>query len=156
MAAVTFDYDTWIGTFPEFSGVTAAQGEGFFNRAGLVFDNTESNPAFGSGNMPMLMYLLTSHIAWLNAPRDGSGNPTTQGQQAPQVVGRINSASEGSVSVGSEWKGQGSPSQDWFLQTRYGAEFWTATAPYRTMRYRANPTIVYGGAYPLVNTYRGR
>jgi hypothetical protein len=154
-AVVTYSYATWTGMFPEFSGCTDAQGLGFFNRATLMFTNTQGNPAFCDGNMEALLYLLTSHVAWLNAPRDASGNPAASGQPAPSVVGRISNASEGSVSVATEWNGSGSPSQAWFLQTRYGAEFWQATAQYRAARYQARPTVVGDVAFPGPGFVRG-
>jgi hypothetical protein len=153
MAAVTFSYAYWIAAYPEFAGCSQDQGQAWFDRAGLIFTNTTYNPAYPD-NLSPLLYLLTSHIGWLNAPRDANGNPATTGQAPSPIVGRINSASEGSVSVGAEWKGSGSPSEDWYIQTRYGAEFWQATAQYRTARYIAHPTIVSPGIFPYVPSYR--
>lgn len=153
MAPFTFDYPTWVSLFPEFSACSSAQGSAWAARAGLIFDNSTCNPAFDSWNQgagfAQLFYLLVSHIAWLNAPRDPLGMPATTGTPPPSVVGRINSASEGSVSVQAEWNGNGSPSQAWYLQTRYGAEFWAATAQYRTMRYRPNDRPVVNGLFPF-------
>ena len=63
-----------------------------------------------------------------NAPRDAAGIPAATGAPAPAIVGRISSASEGSVSVSSEYKDSGSPSEAFFTQTKYGAMFWQATA----------------------------
>ena len=56
-----------------------------------------------------------------------------------RIIGRINTASEGSVSVGAEFGGNGGPTQDWYTSTRYGALYWTATAMYRTMLYVPAP-----------------
>lgn len=152
MVAVTFSYATWIAAYPEFSACSSGQGQAWFDRAGMFCENTTCNPASAAGVLSPLLYLLTSHLAWLNAPRDANGNPASTGAQPSPIVGRINSASEGSVSVGSEWQGSGSPSEAWFLQTRYGAEFWQATAQFRTAQYMAWPTIVADGVFP----YRGR
>lgn len=147
--AVTFDYAVWVARYPEFSAVSEPLATAYFGEAGLYCENVTSNPAFPAGVLPTLLNMLTAHIAWLNAPRDANGNPASTGQPAPNLVGRINSAAEGSVNVGLEWKGSGSPSEDWFTQTKYGAAFWQASAQFRTARYVAHPTIVAGGAYPL-------
>lgn len=155
--AVTFDYPTWVGQFPEFGGCSPMQGQGWFDRASLLYAN-----AGWTGALPQaatLLYLLTSHIGWLNAPRDGSGNPTLQGQPAPPLVGRISNASEGSVSVQTDMgeATAGSPSQPWYMQTKYGAEYWAATAQFRTAHYAARPTPQpVGGSYPFYRPGWGR
>jgi hypothetical protein len=147
-APITFNFTTFSGMFPEFLAVGNDLAGGYFLRASLIFWNNPSNPANADGNMEMLLYLLTAHIAWLSAPRDAAGNPDSSGQLAPSLVGRISSASEGSVSVSSEWKGSGSPGEEWYLQTKYGAEFWAATAQYRTARYAARPTVIASAIFP--------
>jgi hypothetical protein len=146
--AVSFNYATWIARYPEFKELPAALAQEYFNEAGLYWSNNTQNPSFKNSTLGTLLNMLTAHIAQLNAAQAG-------GQQANQLVGRIASAGEGSVNVSTEWKGSGSPSEDWFVQTKYGAAFWQATAAYRTARYFANPVRVYGGAYPLV-VARGR
>lgn len=139
---VTFDFATWSGLYPEFSACSPTQGQDWFNRASFLCGNEPSNPANRQpGMLQSLLYLLTSHIAWLNAPRDIKGNPAATGQPASPIVGRINTASEGSVSVGADMGDvtAGSPSQPWYMTTRYGAEYWAATAFVRTARYVAYP-----------------
>lgn len=156
-AAVTFDYAAWIVEYPEFSLVSSGQAQGYFNRAGLYFINDACNPAFGAGTLLMLLNLLTAHIAWLNAPRNALGQPDSTGTQtASSLVGRINTATEGSVSVGSEFKGDGGPTQDWYLSTRYGSDFWVATGWTRTGRYIPAVSVIAGGVYPLVLAGWGR
>lgn len=151
-APVTYSYNDWITNFPEFAGCSPAQGQAYFNRASVIFANETCNPAFsiGQAGFTTLFYTLVSHVAWLNAPRDASGNPAAAGQPASPIVGRINSASEGSVSVGADMgdANAGSPSQAWYMQTRYGAEFWAAMAPYRTAIYEANPLAMPGSYFP--------
>lgn len=144
---ITFSFADWTAAWPEFANCSPAQGQAWFDIASIYCPNTSANP-FGDSTSTFL-YMLTSHVAWLLAPRDPAGNPAAAGQSPPNIVGRINSASEGSVSVGAEWKGSGSPSQDWFVQTRYGALYWQATAAFRTMRYAARPTLVAHGIYPF-------
>lgn len=151
---VTFDYQTWIALFPEFSPLSSAQANGYFLRASLICANSATNPMNADGNLAALLYLLTSHVAWLNCPKDQNGNPAATGQPASEIVGRINSASQGSVSVASEWDGSGSPSEAYFLQSKYGAEFWAASSQYRTARYLARPTMVVNGIFP--GTWRPR
>lgn len=147
-AVVTFDNPTWVGMFPEFSAVGATLGAGYFARASAICFNDASNPLYGlDGTGSILqtaLYLLTSHIAWLNAPRDANGNPAATGQPASPIVGRINSAGEGSVNVGADMgdANAGSPSQAWYLTTKYGAEYWSLLAPTRTAVYAARPTVV--------------
>lgn len=148
MPAVTFDYALWTARYPEFSGVQKPLAQLYFDEAGLYLANEESNPCFSAGILPTLLNMVTAHIAALNSIRNG--------QDPSPLVGRISSASEGSVNVSVEWKGSGSPSEEWWTQTKYGAAFWQATASYRQMRYFANPTVVWGGISPLVSSFRGR
>jgi Protein of unknown function (DUF4054) len=148
---VTFNFETWTSMFPEFSALTPTQGAAYFARAGLICGNEASNPINCDGNLSPLLYLLTSHIAWLSCPKDGNGNPAATGTPASQLVGRISNASEGSVSVQTEWN-RSNPSslEAYLIQTKYGAEYWAQTAQYRTARYLARPTIVVNGAYPAI------
>ena len=147
---VTFDFPTWVAMFPVFGGLNPTLGQAYFNRAtGAIIANSTSNPAFGDGNLPYLIYLATSHVAWLNSPKDANGAPSATGQPASPLVGRISSASEGSVSVQVDYPlGTDSTAQEKYLaQTPYGVELWNALAPYRTGRYLARPTIVVGGRF---------
>ncbi|MDE3023802.1 MAG: DUF4054 domain-containing protein, partial [Pseudomonadota bacterium] len=57
------------------------------------------------------------------------------GQAASPLVGRINSATEGSVSVTADM-GAVTNTQAWYMQTKYGAAYWQASAPYRNFQYR--------------------
>lgn len=156
---VTFDNVEWIAGFPEFTNVGAGLGQRYFNRASFLCGNEASNPAACQpGMLADLLYLLTSHIAWLNAPRDANGNPAATGAPASPIVGRIDQATEGSVSVHADMgdANAGSPSQAWYLTTRYGAEYWYATAFVRTARYAAQPTVVPGPVYPGIYPRFGR
>jgi hypothetical protein len=155
---VAFVYQTWVGMFPEFGSVNDELAQGYFLRASMICANSTINPLFCYGTLQTVLYLLTAHIAKLNAPVDDNGNPTTVGQPNPSIVGRINSATQGSVSVQAEW-GNGSsssPTEAWYLQTKYGAEAWTGMAPVRTFRYAARPTRVPSGAYPGGGVVFGR
>jgi hypothetical protein len=134
--AVTFVYADWVAEYPAFAAVNSAQATGYFNIATLYCANRlgiVQCPA----NLLQLLWLLTAHIAWLFSPRDTNGNPSSTGTQPPPAtVGRISQASEGSVSISTEYASQIPSSMAWFVQTPWGAAFWQATALYRTFRYR--------------------
>jgi len=78
-----------------------------------------------------LLYLLTAHVTFLFTPSLANNN------QPPGIVGRINAATEGSVSVSAEFPS--TPEAAWFNQTKYGAQFWAMTAVIRTMHYIPAP-----------------
>lgn len=144
---VTFSATLWKQLYPEFSALTDDMAQNYFTRATFLCANSYGNPVFGiyGGTADMLqslLFLLTSHIAWLNAPRDASGAIVPSGGQPPAIVGRISQATEGSVSVSADMgdENAGSPSQAWYMQTRYGAEYWAATAGVRTARYVPGPS----------------
>jgi hypothetical protein len=59
------------------------------------------------------------------------------------IVGRINSASEGDVSVSAEWQAPANANQAYFVQTKYGAQYWTMTAKYRTAIFVPAPPGAY-------------
>jgi hypothetical protein len=144
---VVFNYQVWVARYPEFANISEPLAQAYFDEAGLYFANCGWTASLRQA--PTLLNMLTAHVAWLNAPRDANGNPSSSGTgEASAIVGRINSASEGSVSVGAELESSGSPSEAFFTQTRYGLAFWQATAQFRTAHYAARPTRVVNGAYP--------
>jgi hypothetical protein len=147
--AVTFNWTTFRTWFPEFSCLNEAQGQAYFDMAGLYCANSTQNPLWCYGILPQVMMLVTAHVAWLLAPRDDDGNPAQSGQPASPIVGRINTATQGSVSVGATLDGEvGSPSQEFYMQSRYGMLAWQAMAAGRTARYIANPTTVGSVVFP--------
>ena len=128
--AVAFDYSLWSVRYPELSasvGPTLAQL--YFNEAGLYCDNSDASPISDDsvgGERSMFLNMLTAHIAALNA--------SINGQPSSPLVGRVSSATQGSVSVSTD--NQYLPgSVQWYQQTKYGAAFWAATAKYRTFFY---------------------
>lgn len=150
---VTYSYADWIAACPAFVGCSDAQGQAFFNTAATVFDNSTANPVYcaqGAAGFKTVMYNVVSHVAWLFAPRDASGNPAAAGQPPSPLVGRINSASEGSVSVGADMgdANAGSPSQAWWMQSQYGALVWQAIALSRTAVPVVNPLVMPQSIYP--------
>lgn len=134
---VVFNYATWSATYPNFADVPPTQVDGFFLVAETILDNTACSPVVNLTIRANLLNLLVAHIAQLFGP------------SASPLVGRISNASEGSVSVGTDM-GTQPPGAAWYMQTQYGALYWTATAPYRTARYRPGPQ-----PYPGVAPFRG-
>jgi hypothetical protein len=137
-----FNYSKWIGRYPEFKSVSAEMAQGYFDEAGIYLRNDGSGPVGDATTQLVLMNMITAHIAQLNA--------TINGVAPSPLVGRIASAGEGSVNVSTEYAAPGTAA--WFSQTKYGANFWQASAAYRTMRYSPLPTVVADGIFPFVPT----
>ncbi|KWO67589.1 DUF4054 domain-containing protein [Burkholderia territorii] len=141
---VTFDYGTWSTRYPALAvTANATLAQLYFDEAQLYCDNTPCSPVQDLTIRALLLNMLTAHIAQLNQPVGGvTAAGTTSGSDTPAapspLVGRITSATEGSVSVSTEMNVPPGSAQ-WFAQTPYGAAFWAATAAYRTMRYVAVP-----------------
>jgi hypothetical protein len=140
MPAAVFNYTAWTARFPELatgvSAVGALKAQAYFDEvAALYLDNTDASPVADPVRRLFLMNLLVAHLAALGAV-DATGQPQST------LVGRIASAGEGSVSVGADM-GPVSASAAWYLQTKYGAQYWQASANRRTMRYIPSPR--YGG-----------
>lgn len=135
-AVAVFNYDQWIARYPEFAAIPADQAALFFAEATVYHRNDGFGPVADVATQTVLLYMLTAHVAALYRLPNGAPSPAN----AP--VGKVNSASEGSVSASfdSMSSGTGGPGEAWFLQTKYGSSYWFATAPYRTMRYRPSPT----------------
>ena len=129
---VAFDYTAWTAAFPEMANVSSPQASMYFSFATLYFDNAGWPSSLPQA--PTLLNLLTAHIAFLFSPRDAQGNPSSTGTvPPPALVGRISSATEGSVTVQAEYESNaGSPSQEWYAQTRYGAAYWAAISQFVT------------------------
>lgn len=130
---VTFDYTAWVALYPQFvpPAVTQAMiADLVLPIAQIYLRNDGGGPVSLAATQTALLNLIVAHVAQLMfgaAPNSGSG--------VSPIVGRVNTATEGSVNVGAEWPGANASSA-FFLQTTYGAMFWQATAAYRTMQYR--------------------
>ncbi len=122
----TFDPVTFTAIYPQWAVLTSEQLQASFDIATLYFRNDGTSPARSQATQNSLLNLLTAHVVQLTYGADPASG-------APGIVGRINSASEGSVSVGADYPA--TPNNAWFLQTPYGALFWQATAAYRMTRY---------------------
>ena len=124
MTAVALDYAQWSARYPELAAtVPPATAAAYWAEAGLYCDNSDTSPIRDDspgGERSLLLGMVTAHIAALAA--------------AP-LVGRIASATQGSVTVQTDLGVPGSAA--WFAQTRYGLAFWQATAKYRMAHYFA-------------------
>lgn len=132
---VVFNYTAWAAAYPQFSTTVTSSGQaqGFFNLACLYLDNGACSPVLDAtqpgGQRETLLYLLTAHIAQLMVGINGS--------PATPLVGRIDSATEGTVTVHAEMPAQISAA--WANQTQFGATFWALTMSLRTARYVPGP-----------------
>ncbi|KAG0923688.1 hypothetical protein G6F32_014183 [Rhizopus arrhizus] len=142
MGIVTFDPAEFKELYPSFASLTDAQLTQSFHLATLYLNNTECSKVPDVAQRKTLLYLLTAHIAKMAY---GEG-----GQSPSGLVGRVSSATEGSVSVSSDYSAPAGSAQ-WYLQTPYGAMYWEATAWLRVGRYVPGPN---GYAVPVVIPWR--
>lgn len=137
---VAFDYTAWQARYPEFSasgtypGVPQATVEACFTEATTFCRNDGFGPVNSAPAQLTYLNMLTAHIVQLNF-----GSRVSPLLPFP---GQANNVHEGSVGLGiTPLKGK--PGSEWYYQTKYGAAFWEATAPYRTMRYLAGRRRVF-------------
>lgn len=135
---VIFDPAAFLARYPEFNSLPQPSLPPFFNEATLLLDNTDCSPVQQVEQRTPLLWLLTAHLVALNLGVNGEA-PTP-------LVGRINNASEGSVSVATD-NGTQPATAAWYMQTKYGAQYWQMTASVRTMQYV--PGFPQAHPYPL-------
>ena len=128
-AIATFNYDAWVARYSEFITIPEPLVGLYFGEAGLYLNNAGCGPVQDTPTQTVLLYMITAHIAKLNSPKTASAS-----DGSADLVGRVSSASEGSVSVSVEMDLPPGSAQ-WFAQTKYGAAYWQASARFRTMRY---------------------
>lgn len=123
---VEFDPAAFKADYPSFSTVSDAACTFNFNLACLQLNNSYCSVVQDEPTRAQLLNLLTAHItALLNG---------VNGAPPAGTVGRISGATQGSVSVQTEFKTD-SEAASYYTQTQWGATFWQSTAVYRTMRY---------------------
>lgn len=156
--AVVFDYAAWQARYPEFLDVSEGYAQLCFNEATLYCANVLKIVCVPA-TLSALLNMLTAHIVKLYAPQV-NGQPDTEDPAAapnPGAVGRVASATQGSVTVSLEMPNQPQAAA-WYQQTQYGSSFWAATAIFRTARYvPANPMqpAFPGGSAPYLFPYSG-
>lgn len=129
-AVAVFDPTAFKQAYPAFASVSDPQLQAMFDIATLYLRNDGTSPVKTVPAQTALLYMLTAHLAQMSFGANGQG--------ASGMVGRVTSASEGSVSIGADYPA--TPNNAWFVQTPYGASFWQATAAYRMTRYIPGPT----------------
>lgn len=134
MAVVTFDPAAFKLAFPEFEQVPDARLTAIFNMVtATTIDNTDASIVTDVPARSALIDLLVAHMLTLY------GYTAIGGQIVPGhgVVGRVSSATEGTVSTSLEYRAAATATEAWYNQTPYGAQYWAFTAQYRSFRYVA-------------------
>lgn len=134
MAIVVFDIVKFRAMFPQYSNVPDAQLPLLFDQSTDYLNNSEYSLVIDAVKRERLLYLLMAHLAYMRFG-DNKGNG------GPGMVGRLSSASEGSVSVSSD-AGQVEFRYMWYTQSQYGMDYWQATKVYRMANYY--PGSAYG------------
>ena len=120
---VVFDIAKFREIYPNITA-TDAQLESYFVEATMLLNNTDKSCVKSLVEREMLLFLLVAHLAMLQG-RVESGN---------DAVGRVASATEGSVSVSFD-NGTTTLSDKWYQQTPYGSKYWALTSKYRSFLY---------------------
>lgn len=128
---VVFVPATFKTSFPAFATIADGLLSGDFAVATLFLNNSCCSVVKDAPTRERLLDLLVAHIAALM--QGENGNPPSG------LVGRVDKAAEGSVSVSASYASEMSMSEAYFAQTQYGALFWQATVGYRAMHYVPAP-----------------
>lgn len=136
--AVAFNWAIWSSRYPQLvnaatNPVTEAMAGFYWDEAGLYLANCAGSLVWPTGKRVLILGMITAHLAALVMRSANAADPTGS------VVGRMASATEGSVSTGLELETPGTAA--WWAQTSYGLNAWQALAPYRTAAYIAAPQI---------------
>jgi hypothetical protein len=128
---VVFEAAVFKVQYPAFATIDNAVLQIDFDIATMFLNNSCCSVVKDANIRERLLYMVTAHIAALLQGENG---------KAPSgLVGRVDKASEGTVSVSAAYVNDMSMSEAYFAQTPYGAMFWTATAGYRAMHYIPAP-----------------
>ena len=125
MALVALDVAKFALLYPGYATVTEPELQAYLLKAGLYLNNTDNSIVSNIIERELLLYMIMAHLIHLSGASCGSGG----------MVGRISSASEGSVSASADYITPTSGMMAWFLQTPYGAEYWAVTQKYRSFSY---------------------
>ncbi len=110
------------GAFPQFSNLTEQQVTGPVLTLAQQYCRVDGgSPVCDVGLLTEMLNLMVAHVAQILY-----GSAT---QPVTPTVGRLASATEGSVSVSFDFPT--TPSNAWFVQTPYGAAYWQLILPYR-------------------------
>lgn len=128
---VEFNPTAFKGLYSQFATVADGVLQGYFYIATLFLNNSCCSVVKDGNVREQLLNLLVAHIAALLSGENG--NPPSG------LVGRVDKASEGTVSVSAAYASEMNMSEAYFSQTQYGAMFWMATARYRAFHYIPPP-----------------
>jgi len=118
--------------YPQFASIDLVLLESYYAEAQLFLDAGDASTVQDNARREILLNLLTAHIAYLKQPVNG-GAPSG-------IVGRVQRATEGAVSVEyAEYLKSTNALEAWLNLSPYGAQFWAATAQYRTFMYIGAP-----------------
>ena len=130
---VVYDDPAFVLMYPEFAGLSPVLRANGFVRAEGQVNNTCGSIVTKATFREMLLGLVTAHIIFIMyGTNDGSGNI------APPlgIVGRVSSATEGSVAVAAEY-GVVPGNDAYYQQTKYGVEFLQLTRRFKSAVYVA-------------------
>jgi hypothetical protein len=135
---VVFDPAAFVLAYPAFAAYNSAHGGSlqfyFDTAAQLYVNNTPGSIVTNVTTRKLLLWMVTAHLAQLAGVAGRTGAAAGASNAANQV-GRISQASEGTVSASFD-SGPVLQGQAYWMQTQYGAQYWSATSIYRTFRYR--------------------
>jgi hypothetical protein len=135
---VVFNATEFLASYPAFSLVPTVTLQGNFNLACTLLQNTCCSVVQDAPTRQTLLYLITAHVtALLNG---------VNGEMPQGVVGRVSGATEGAVSVQTDFKTQ-SEAAAFYSQTQWGALYWKASAQFRAAKY-IPPASIWGGFAP--------
>lgn len=138
---VTFDEAAFLLAFPEFGAYSAANPGAlaavFDLVTALYINNTAFSVVKDLNTRKYLIWLGMAHVLYLRGALLTT-DAAAGGSASAGNVGRVSSATEGSVSASLDM-GATPNTAAWWMQSQYGAQYWTATAPYRTIRYARAP-----------------
>lgn len=118
------DPNEWLKLYPMYDNLTIEQVDDLLIAATDFLENTVCSVVQDVEKRKRLIYLVAAHLAYLFY-QDKNGNGGAGG-----LVGRLSSATEGSVSVGSTMSNVPF-SAEFFLQSPFGFAFWQRTLVYR-------------------------
>jgi hypothetical protein len=138
LGIVAFSPTAFKAAFPAFATIPDVALEMNFGFAELQINNTYCSVVCDVGTRANLLNLVTAHItALLNG---------VNGQAPTGLVGRVSGATQGSVSVQTDFKAE-SEAASYFAQTPWGALFWQLSVRYRTARYIAPCNERFGNSW---------
>jgi hypothetical protein len=129
---VVFSPTAFKAAFTSFATVADAALNLSFQLAQLQLNNTCKSRVCDVTERETLLNLLVAHIT---AMKDGENGNAPSG-----IVGQINQATQGSVSIGAT-VGEMVKGQAYYMQTQWGALYWASTQKYRRAIYVPAPVV---------------